>query len=439
MINLLLFASILITCYSQLSNRDLRFLPANSSNPIKIIGDTNNQTVVLNLTGIGENLYTFKVLVGTPPQSFNVVYDLLSFESYFPSIECTNCSDVLFNRNLSSTNIYNGTNLTAQYIPISGSVNGRIDADMITFGMNTNSTTNNYGFILANSSTISAKYQGLISFGYDYKGRIVNYTNSLESSNFTTNMNILEVLLSTLNNSTKVITQKIINETTGYLYLGSYLPEINTTSENYTYCSIPIGSSQWKCDISHVLIGSSFDSEKALELNTSNAVFSTLAKHIVAPNITFDYFNKIFHLHNCSQTTEDIYSLYSCTNQVKLTNDTDIHFVLNNTAYYLNSSDLFSKPDDKNISNFKILFKQDLNDRDWILGQLLLKNYEMIFDANKNVIIFNGGIRHKLLDTSNLKMFILIGIGGLIVIVISIFVSCYCCKKRGDNEYQPQN
>ena len=403
MIYLLLFISLLITCYSQSRNSDLRLLESNST----------NNPIIIKLNQLQNNVYSFNVSVGTPKQFFSVVYDMFSNESYFISSNCTGewCADKKFDKNNSTTNSFNMTTLSKTFS--NGNLTGIIDADIINFGQN--STSTGAGFILADNSTIKAKYSGLISFGYNYSA---TYDSNLKTS---INMNILD----TLNISKKVITQRIFNKS-GYLYIGDYVGDIDRIDKNYTKCTIPNNSKGWSCEISSIFLGE-FDPEKIIDLNNNSiAYFSTLNYYVVAPS----YVSKNFtFLPNCTNSSFEGLTRYTCQNNF----NQSVYLGLNNTAYLISSSDLFSQNEDK--YNFNILFRNENdNSNDWIVGQLLLKNYDMVFDFENKEIVFNGGSKKDIKKISPVLMFIIIGIAALIVILTSIFVSCYCCKKSEDNE-----
>jgi hypothetical protein len=384
-------------------------------------------------------MYTMPISIGTPAQKFDVGYDLLAFESFIGSMECKNCDNTTFVRKASTSNHFNGSLVTTEYGAIEGVASGNVDADIIMIAGNT--TKENAGFVLTKNLTMNPPVQGILSFGYNYDKR-EKYVDP--KTKFETNMNVLQALYTNYDLNLRSFSQRIFSNNSGYLYLGGVAPDVNTNAENYTTCGIPSGSANWKCtDISHVLIGNDMNLDKAYKLTQGHVYFSTLTNLIIAPYRTLDYFTKNYFPNSTCRPFKpsENYTQFVCDSTMDLTNMSDVHIVINSYAYRINAADMLSDSNTNvkgRISTFK--FKDDNNNSDWIIGQALMKNYDMVFDPDNRQIGFSGGFRHYFpTGSSSTLMWILIALAILVAIAIAIFVFCYCCRKRAGDEYQPQN
>jgi hypothetical protein len=198
--------------------------------------------LILNTTFNGE-VYTVDINVGEPGQSFKMAYDISSYENFLSSTDCKTCNKGTFSSVKSNTFDGKLEYTSILYVNKTKKVSGNNSFD--TFEIN-NVSLNLTTFFLANYSELS-NWDGLIGFGYDY-----------DASKLKNNSSILDMIISQKNMRSKLVTQRIINETSGKLILGSFPSEIATGKEAFTRCTVNSQIS-WGCEITHLLVGKQYN------------------------------------------------------------------------------------------------------------------------------------------------------------------------------------
>jgi len=95
------------------------------------VADVNGVPVIVN--DYQNAQYYGPVSVGTPPQTFNVIFDTGSSNLWIPSKKCTNCGlHPKYDSSKSSSYVANGTVFNIQYG--SGPVSGSLSGDIVTWG-----------------------------------------------------------------------------------------------------------------------------------------------------------------------------------------------------------------------------------------------------------------------------------------------------------------
>jgi len=390
------------------------------------------------------NIYVVNVSLGNVTQNFSFAYDTALSTSYVGNkTACDGCSVNLFNSSNSNTFVPNGTLLNISQ-PTVGNVNGTIGTDRLLFNT-TNTTIQNFSFSVAYFENVDYKYDGVLGLGYTE----TKYSNGT----FNSTSSVLKALVASVgsNVSSNVFVQRV-NQSGAYLFLGGIPSDVQNADR--AVCQLYTNATSWACNITEVLIkgvnSSDWNEDNSYKLSNkaSTVAFSTLASHVVAPNETLSYFTNKF---NSSLNNKTVCSLiqvetgikgYVCnktlvnlTNDVNSTNSSDVHLVLSNNALKINSSDLFSTyPNDTTKYLFNILFFNDNTTSQFVVGQLLLKNYDVVFNMDLGQIEFRGDYHNY--SAGKVMMWIIIGIAILVVLVIVIFVSCYCCRKGSAEDYQ---
>ena len=138
------------------------------------------------------------------------------------------------------------------------------------------------------------------------------------------------------------------------------------------------------------------------------------------------FFNEYYKDNKCTknQTKEESLTYIMCDNSISLSKFPNVHFehkTLNYTFQFL-SKELFINLNNKLY--FAILFHS--YSKDYILGEIFLKKYQMVFDQEKRVIGFYGPSLSK--SNMILKIVFLIFM-TVVVILLGYFLYIFLIKK----------
>jgi hypothetical protein len=381
--------------------------------------------LVLNTSVVlpGLDIYKIELQLGNPPQTFSFLYDVGHFESIIPGVNCTKCDKRnLFNESSSSTYKPNGTEYTDIDYIIS-KVHGYLATDFM-FIPKTNISTN-INFVIYDDFTneFGINFDGVLGLEHNYK-----------RSSIAMNSSLIDLLHKEGKISKRIVTQKIHNSSNGQLIIGDLSEEIYDNLKNYSTCALNSEmDSKWNCALQKLFLGDNTNDSFTLGTNNRNyeyTFFSTINNFIIASNSSLEYFNSTYFGNStkdgkCRITLLNNYYVFKCKKaSFNLSHFQDLNIVIDGFGYKIYAKDLFvSVSSDKDIQ-FLIYFKQDTSD--WILGQPLLKNYQIVFDGETDVVGFFGGPVIDLNTTSWWWIF------GIIVVVclfiVGILSFCYFCR-----------
>ncbi|XP_077527631.1 cathepsin E-B-like isoform X2 [Haemaphysalis longicornis] len=128
------------------------------------------QVVVQPLKDYLDVQYYGDITIGTPPQSFRVVFDTGSSDLWVPSVMCAGRESICslhqqYDSAKSSTHVSNGTHVNISYA--GGTVYGEVATDAVTIG---NCTVKNQRFLQVDSrpgtAFATAKFDGILGLAY---------------------------------------------------------------------------------------------------------------------------------------------------------------------------------------------------------------------------------------------------------------------------------
>ncbi|KAF9279718.1 endopeptidase [Linnemannia elongata] len=308
--------------------------------------------------------YYGEVNVGTPPQTFSVVFDTGSSNFWVPSTHCNSIACFLhrrFDSEKSTTFHPNGTQFAIQYG--SGSLEGIISNDNVEVG-GAVIKRQDFGESVKEPGLAFAfgKFDGIFGLGYD-------------------TISVLGVVPPFYN----LVNQKLIDEAVFGFYLaqadgstGGQMTLGGVDSNHFT------GNLQWhnvrrkgywEIDMSKIQLG-----DEEVEMN-AGAVIDTGSSLIVLGTAMAEMINKEI---GAKKNYAGQYTI-ECEKVASLP---DFSFFFGSTKYTLQGSDYVLNAGGSCISGFMGMdFPESLGDL-WIVGDVFLRKYYSVYDLGKNRVGF---------------------------------------------------
>ena len=222
---------------------------------------------------------------------------------------------------------------------------------------------------------------------------------------------------------------KYDNDESGEIIIGTYphLIDKNFKETDFMYKSVEIEKGNYVEWIIHFDFFK-YDNQIIQNITLLNSFITIEFGLISAPLSTKEFFkNNYLNKITCYQSVIDKYYFYKCDINSKIENFKNISFLLKDIDYQFNLTynDLFIKKGNDYL--FTIVFNTDTNNTNWILGNVFLKKYQIIFDLDRKII----GIY---INNDNLKHFnvtlILSIIFGLFCLFLIVYIFFYMKKPR---------
>ncbi|KAF8980911.1 Vacuolar protease A [Entomortierella lignicola] len=308
--------------------------------------------------------YYGEVTVGTPPQTFSVVFDTGSSNFWVPSTHCTSIACFLHRRydsSKSSTYHPNGTEFEIRYG--SGSLEGIISTDNLELGglvvkqQDFGESVKEPGLAFA-----FGKFDGIFGLGYD-------------------TISVLGVVPPFYN----MVDQKLVDEPVFGFYLGQ---AEDTLGGQMTLGGVDSNhfdgdikwhdvrrKAYWEIDLNKIKLG-----DEEVELS-AGAVIDTGSSLIVLETSMADMINKEI---GAKKNYAGQYTV-ECSTVPSLP---DFSFFFGKTEYKLKSSDYILNAGGTCISGFMGMdFPEQMGDL-WIVGDVFLRKYYSVYDLGKDRVGF---------------------------------------------------
>jgi len=383
------------------------------------------------LIGNGDNTYSVSTSIGSPAQTYKLIFSTGPKVSFVNSVNCSNCSSslTLYNATASNTSNPNGTNLTLNFND-GNFVNGTLVYDNFQI----NGVNLNHSLFLAVNATNFTSINGFLGFPFKYNNDQYK------------NISIIDNFISEQKIGKRMVSIKINDINTGNLYLGHYPSDITNGNLPFTNCRVRDETEAWTCHISNLLVGNNTSISDGLKAGNSSysydlAYFSTHSDMVVAPIRYYEYINTTLFKSfidgtNCRNNTMGMVTNITCNTAFVNShqqNFSEVGFAFDNVVYRFNSSDLFVPIAGTNMSTFVIVFRNDTNI--WKFGQVFLKNFITVFDSDHSRVMFYGA-NIKDYNSSSTAVIIVIAVGVLILILAVIFLIFFC---KGSSVSSEQN
>ncbi len=374
--------------------------------------------IILPTIKLKQNKHYIKVFIGTPPQKFNLLFDLGSSDFWIYDKESNESKfNNGFNKNNSITFQKIGYNKEINYL--GGYASGLMCLDILKLGEN---TINNFTFLLINETNIENKMDGIVGCNK--------------------NLSFIDQLYNNKIINKKILVSDLFNNK---VYFGE-IPHYLIGNDNISF--INNNKRDWKLSIDNMIINNiSYDFSE----NITEFIIDSGVNGIIFTFSTFEFlrehlFNKVFEKGICKIMTL-LFGLTSMQFQIQCDER-----IINEKAFLLNNITLLICNDylnitlesllDKQSFNFDIYFVQSVFYNIWIIGAQFLEEHPIIFDKDNNIItIYKSNVQ---LNAENYLKFRLvintfIKITIFLLILLIIIVSCYLINQTRTSQKINQN
>ena len=296
-----------------------------------------------------------------------------------------------------------------------GTLNTREVCDYVLIGEKKPPYT--FNFLVAYNTSIHYSFDGILGLGCHYPPK-------QDGFGFDERFSFLNCLQFNKLIERRVFAHQYLNRTYGKFYID----DIPDTIRDYKKCQLSYSQEllyKWYCELNKV----SFEKGKEFTVKSSIAFDTGYIDIRAPPQEGENLLNEIISLSGNKCTIEetkindnDIYKRLICDYNIKISNIPNIHFTVDDFDIILLNNDMFRLVQ---ISNeYKFICKIVLDSRYtyWNIGEPLIKNYDMIFNADDSFIGFKENV--NLYGESWLTVFILsIIFVALVIAGVYLFIN----------------
>jgi hypothetical protein len=250
-----------------------------------------------------------------------------------------------------------------------------------------------FDFLLVNKIESNDLFQGVLSLGreYDTKKFSIVYRMSAASATFYNSFVL-----------------KFIDNNKGELYIGDLTKELKDDKSLISSCKLTNSKIKWSCMLTHVFVGDygdqkyvdSYTEEQGyvikgkhnkIEIIDQPVYFESIYNKIYVPKEFISYLQKNVFINNsnknelCKCNNNDTKISFTCSKE-EMNQINKLNFVFSDKmALTLPNSRLFDCNGD--VCEYIIEYNEKYTNG-WIMGLPLLRTYQMIFDYNKEDLLF---------------------------------------------------
>lgn len=385
---------------------------------------------------VKRNVLLVPICVGTPPQSFNVIYETSSFHFWLGNVTLANRLPKVFHKERSST-----FEVTPNVPDVITTLHqGNDVSDVVYFGENLPDTKKKMNFVLLTRLSW-AWTDGVLGLARNYPGKI-KYS-SKKNIDANPRYSLMEYLISSGQITKRVFAHRYTSKTKATLYIG----ETGTYKSSIPLCTTDatLNNSRlyhlWSCPT----YGFSTMDGTLIDTHTSKVIFDSAREAILFPLEIFGsiskFFNSVSGGNFCTDKSIKKGLIMACSNEFPLLDIPDIKINIAGFNATLKGHDLFELvyQEDGNSLNYQYWSKFYAIDKlgHMVLGTVFMKYYHMIFDMDTGNVGFADYIdvfideeeKENLKMLSNKSSYIKIAVIVLVLVAILFGVFIYMRKK----------
>lgn len=322
-----------------------------------LVNKDTERVIVLPLKEKFDTEYYGTISIGNPKKNFNVIFDTGSSNLWVPSSSCTSC----FQKNKYTSCFSKTTEPNGSFIFISygsGSVYGHLTRDRLEIG--SISVPTDFAEI-TDASHLDESYQygdfdGVFGLGFQSLA-VHNISSPILNLFQSVKKNIISMLMD------KTYSEIRIGDLNHDFYIG-----------NITYIPLLQPTGFWSSLLDTIVIG-----QDILSIQPSTCIFDTGTSLILGPKA--ELYEIFQHVPESFINKDGFYEVKNCT---PLTFP-NITFIIQNNNFTLTYSQY--KIQDC-VAGFYTFIENDFMSHSWVLGNLFLKQYYLVFDYEKEQIGF---------------------------------------------------
>ena len=382
-----------------------------------------------NITLIDSQVLSLPISIGTPPQQFEVLFDIGSLVTWVANQGSDDKYKINRHFNISSSSSFKDTGIVHKIEYGTGSCEGRLAREQIKiFGVQVPMQ-----FLLASKTDFNVTgIDGILGLGRDY----LSFSET----------SLLDSLYNNKLIKKKQFSVKIDFSNTSKLYIGEAHEDFSNDKYAQGFCNLKEDESYyrflWGCKLAYVMYGNNTNFKENSYKVGLNAIFDTGTNYIFLPYSMLETFRKMLPQEICQSTEIDSGTyMFFCFSLAKVE---DISFVFNGYSLTIPREILFFKAYSPRGSSYffglRIRFTKKSNLI--IMGSPFLSTFHTLFDSESNKVFFTSPEKSRIGNVTKYTHdgevsffnFIVVIVLAVVFLLLAGVILYYCCKQLSSKE-----